>query len=233
MSATLSLIVACCVFVGSHLALSHPLRGPLVQSMGEGPFRGLYTLFALVSFGWIIVAWRAMPATAPAHVPGDVGWGIASAVMLLASVLLAGSFVGNPALPAPNASSAAARNPLGVMAITRHPMMWGIALWALVHAALWPTPENRILTTAVLLLALIGSLGQDAKKARLMGDSWRGWMRRTAFIPFAGQFSGRVAWAAAWPGWGAILGGTIIWLAATWAHAPLGARMAAGIWRWL
>ena len=66
-----------------------------------------------------------------------------------------------------------------------------------------------------------------------MGDAWRGWARRTAFIPFTGQFSGRIPWAEAWPGAVALGGGTLVWLLFTWAHVPLGARVAAGVWRWV
>lgn len=227
------LAVASAAFVGTHFLLSHPLRGSLVKMMGEGAFRGLYTVVALATFGWMLWAWRAVPASVPAYLPGEAAWIAASVAMWFASVLLAGSFFGNPALPAPGAAQAALRNPVGVFAITRHPMMWSIAIWAVVHLLIWPTRENHILATAMLILALGGSLGQDAKKARLMGDAWRGWARRTAFVPFAGQVGGRLQWAAAWPGGIALTLGTLLWLALTWAHTPLGARMAAGIWFWM
>ena len=98
---------------------------------------------------------------------------------------------------------------------------------------IWPTPENHVLSTAILILALGGALGQDMKKAALMGDAWRGWARRTAFVPFSGQIGGRIPWGAALPGSIAFIGGTILWLVLTWAHTPLGGRMAAGIWRWI
>ena len=233
MSATQMLVVAAAVFVGSHLALSHPLRAPLVRMVGEGGFAGLFSLTAAVSLGWVVVAYRATPVVAPAHVPGDVGWAVASAAMWFASVLFAGSLARNPALPGPGAATAALRDARGVFAITRHPMNWSFALWALVHAGLWPTPANSIVTTAILILALVGSWGQDAKKTRLMGDGWRGWMRRTSFLPFAGQLFGRTTWSAAWPGSVAIAAGTVIWLVATWSHQPLGGALAAGIWRWI
>lgn len=232
MSPIAMLGAACAAFVGSHFVLSHPLRGPLSGMMGEGAFRALYSLVAFATFGWIIWAWLGVPATAPAYVAGDHAWIAASAAMWLASVLLAGSFFGNPAMPSQGAAAMAMRNPLGVFAITRHPMMWSFAIWALVHIALWPTPENHVLTTAIMILALGGAAGQDSKKARVMGDAWRGWCRRTSFFPFAGLFGRRISWAAAWPGSGALLLGTLLWLAMTWAHTPLGARLAAGIWRW-
>ena len=228
-----TLVLACAAFVGSHFLLSHPLRRPLVGMMGEGQFRGLYSLVALGTFGWMLVAWNAVPASMPAYLPSDALWIAATFAMWLASVMLAGSFFGNPALPAPGAQQAALRNPVGVFAITRHPMMWSFAIWAVVHMLLWPTPENHVLSTTILILALVGALFQDGKKAQVMGDAWRGWSRRTAFVPFAGQIGGRLKWGAAWPGAIALGLGTLLWLLLSWAHTALGARLEAGIWRWL
>ena len=235
MSPMAQLGAAGAAFIGTHLVMSHPLRRPLVSLLGEGGFRILYSVVALATFGWMIHTWMAVPATAPAYVPGDLVWGIATAVMWFASVLLAGSFFGNPALPAPPgiAASAARRDPMGVFAITRHPMMWSFALWGIVHTAIWPTPENHALAGIITLMALIGSAGQDLKKARLMADAWMTWRRRTSFFPFAGQLTGQRGWHVTWPGWGVLGLGTLIWLIATWAHTPLGGRVAAGVWRWV
>jgi len=48
------LAIAAIAFVGSHFLLSHPLRQPLVRAVGDGPFRGIYALVALVTFGAMI-----------------------------------------------------------------------------------------------------------------------------------------------------------------------------------
>jgi uncharacterized membrane protein len=146
--------------------------------------------------------------------------------------LFVGSLVGNPALAAPGAEKAAAAAPRGVFAITRHPMMWGFALWALAHVMVMPTPGQIILSAMIAFLALAGSAGQDVKKARLMGDAWRGWAARTSFIPFARQLGGAAPWSDAMPRAHALLGGFVVWLAASWAHGALG-YMVAGIWRWV
>lgn len=218
-----SLVAACAAFVGSHFLLSHPLRGPLATRLGERPFQGLYSLVALASFAWIVLAFRAVPEQPLLWIPPGWAWPVAAIVMLLAAILLVGSLIGNPAMPGATVGD---RQPRGVFAITRHPMMWSFALWALIHAAIWPTPANLVLTAAIALLALGGAAGQDAKKLRLAGAEWRGWMARTSFLPFA-----RVPGPAAlWPGWPALIGGVMLWLAATWAHGPL-AGMAVGLWR--
>ena len=55
--------------------------------------------------------------------------------------------------------------PRGVFAITRHPMMWGFALWAIVHVMVVATPKALVLDGAILFLALVGRSGRTARSA--------------------------------------------------------------------
>jgi uncharacterized membrane protein len=226
------LVTTCVIFVGSHLALSHPLRDGLASRLGERGFQIVYSIIAIATFVMVVQAWRGMPPEAPMWAVGDALWTFASALVLFASILFMGSLIGNPALPAPNAAFAAQAAPRGVFAITRHPMMWGFTLWAIAHVLVMPTEAQVILSGTIVFLALFGSAGQDSKKARLMGDSWRHWAARTSFVPFARQIGGATPWGDTIPRPHALFGGVILWLAATWAHGALG-YMVAGIWRWV
>jgi len=199
------------------LLLSHPLREQLVRAVGEGPFRGIYALVALVTFGLMIWFYNRIGRQPPLWVPGNAVWLIASLLMWFASILLIGSFIRNPAFPgAPGPKG----GPTGVFAITRHPMMWSFALWAVVHMAVVAMPKAFVLDGAILLLALGGAAGQDAKKQRLMGDAWHEWTAQTAFVPFTHGLAN--------PGLVALVGGTLLFFAATWAHP-----VPAGFWRWI
>ncbi|MBQ94760.1 MAG: MFS transporter, partial [Actinobacteria bacterium] len=60
MDPLLSLIAGSVAFVGTHFVLSHPLRVPLVSVIGENGFRGLYSLVALATFVWAVLAFRAV-----------------------------------------------------------------------------------------------------------------------------------------------------------------------------
>ncbi len=226
MDPLLSLVAASIAFVGSHYALSHPLRAPLVGALGENGFRALYSLVALATFVWAVVAFRAVGPSGPVlwYAMGDIGWAVATLVMLVASVLLAGSFVGNPALPAPGAARLAARGPHGVFHVTRHPMMWSFALWAATHLLLSPTARQIVMAGAIGLLALVGAHLQDRKKEGLMGEAWADWEAQTSYWPRFGKLvrAGPVAW----------IGGVIIWLAATYGHIHANG-IPAGIWRWV
>lgn len=223
------LIAACVAFVGSHLLLSHPLRAPVIARLGERGFMGAYSLVALLTFGAVIIAYMRAPMGDLHWWPGDRIWGVATAIMWLASVLLAGSLAGNPALPDPQARVNATKPAQGVFAITRHPMMWSFILWAVVHMAVMPTDASFILSSAIAALAFFGAIGQDAKKTAQMGTAWQGWQGRTAFLPFGLQLTGKARWRDAVPSLTVLLLGTLIWLGATRLHGGMGA----GIWRWV
>ena len=224
MNPLVSLAAAGIALVGSHFALSHPLRAPLVKRLGASAFLGLYSLVAAACLVWMVFAFRAAPAGDLGGTTGEAGWIVATLLTLPALVLFLGSLWKNPALPNPGAASTVEREATGVFAVTRHPMMWGFALWALAHILLWWDTRTLIVAATILILALVGAHLQDRKKAALMGEAWTRWEARTSYWPRWGQIfgAGGILWLAA----------VALWLLVTWAHIPA-AGLPAGIWRWL
>jgi uncharacterized membrane protein len=213
-------------FVGAHFVMSHPLRNILVQAMGEKGFLGVYSLVSLATFFWIVVAFRAVDATGIPLWNGrnTVLWITASSLAIISLVLLLGSMKGNPAVPQVAVDAVAKAEPTGVLAVTRHPMMWGVAIWAVSHMLVNPDPRTLVTAGAMLVLALVGAHLQDRKKEVLLGKTWNDWKAKTCFWP---------RWTAlAGVGWGLWLVSIVAWLAATWAHVWL-AHVPAGIWRWV
>jgi uncharacterized membrane protein len=185
--------------------------------VGEGPFRGIYSLVAIITFLGMIYFYAKIGREPQLWVAGDALWLFASLLMWLGSILFVGSFVRNPAFPgAPGPKGA----PAGVFKLTRHPMMWGFAIWAIVHLIVVGTAKAMVLDGAILLLALAGAAAQDSKKQGLMGERWHEWRAQTAFVPFAR--------GAAYPGTVATIGGSVLFFAATWVHP-----VPAGFWRWI
>ena len=221
-----SLLAASITLIGTHFAMSHPLRARLVSTLGQGGFMGVYSLVSLACILWMYFAFTAVQPGAPPLWTGfdSVSWAVASVLTLLAMVLYAGSMVGNPALPAPGAEQAAQADPKGVFLMTRHPMMWGFALWAIAHIIAAPTARTLIVASTILFLALVGAHMQDRKKRVLMGGAWTGWEAKTSYWPRWSNLTraGIIPWVI----------GLILWLALSWAHIPL-SGYDAGIWRWL
>ena len=228
----LTLTIALAAFVGTHLLMSHLFRAPLAERLGAGGFMGAYSLVSFATLGWAVLAFRAVPPQMPIWAGGEAAYVVATILMLVASILLVGSLIGNPALPQWGADALADKPARGVFAITRHPMMWAFTLWSVSHVLVNPRPAVIVLAGGIALLAIGGSAGQDIKKRRVMGDSWAGWVSRTSFVPLAGQIAGQISWRSAVPGATALGGGVLLWLAATWAH-PLAGAPVAGIWYWL
>lgn len=222
-NALVELIAANVAFVGTHFAMSHPLRAPMVRVLKEGGFSAVYSLVSAATLVWVYLAYKAAPV-ADLGGSGEFGWIAATILTLPALVLLAGSLAGNPALPMPGAEKQARAEPKGVFRVTRHPMMWAIGIWAFSHIVLWNSWRSVITALAMGILALIGAHLQDRKKEALMGDAWAEWEGRTSYWPkWRAIFTaGVIYWAV----------GIALWLLLSWVHMPLGG-MPAGIWRWL
>ena len=185
--------------------------------MGEGPFRGLYSLLALIIFALMVYFYRVIGREPPLWDLGEAGWIAGTILMWLASILFAGSFLGNPSLLG---ASGPRGGPKGALLVTRHPMMWSFALWAAVHLMILGQPKSLVFDCAIIILALAGAAAQDHKKAGQMGEDWHDWTAQTAFVPFTRGL--------AYPGTVALAGGTLLFLIATFVHP-----IPAGIWRWI
>jgi uncharacterized membrane protein len=187
----LNLAAALVAFVGLHFLFSHPLRQPIVRIIGEKPFRGVYALTALVTFIWIILAFRAAPYVALWPQLEGLRWPV-NIVMICASILVVGGFVApNPFIQAMGPGLSDAPRVKGVFLLTRHPFMWGVALWAASHAAINGDARTVLLTTGMAILALAGAALQDAKLEHRLGGTWRDFEAHTSFVPFGAVLAGK------------------------------------------
>ncbi|MBB4614647.1 NnrU family protein [Novosphingobium taihuense] len=218
------LILATVAFVVTHFLMSGPLRRPLVRMLGEQGFLLAYSLVSISTLAWVIVVfdrtdsdWAAWNGTAP------LTWAIASLLTLIGLALLIPSFVHNPALPGKKTAGLGTVAPVGVFKVTRHPMMWGIALWALGHMIAAPTARVLILMTGLIVLALVGSHFQDKRKLAGNKREVGPWQRRTTFWPNLGELLRLRS---------ILLLGLLVWFIITWVHYHL-FGIPAGLWLWV
>lgn len=212
----LMLVIALAAFVGSHLLLSHLLRAPLVGAVGERGFTGIYSLVAFATLGWAVWTFGQTQSGLYLWFAPSWLWVLAVPAMLLASILFVGSVTSpNPALM--GAGGTRGVGPQGVQRITRHPMMWSFAIWAVTHAAVSSDARTVALCVAIGGLALVGAWFQDGKKRGQMGAEWDAHEAQTSFVPF-----GRASAAAFNPGVVALVGGFVVFAVATFAHPYLG-----------
>jgi uncharacterized membrane protein len=79
----------------------------------------------------------------------------------------------------------------GIIRVTRHPVMWGIMLWAGAHILARGEVKSTIFFGTFLLLAAAGTLLQDARKAKTHGEDWKRFAALTSNLPFAAIAQGR------------------------------------------
>jgi len=188
----LSLMIAAIAFCGSHIFLSSTrMRGSLREQLGEYGFLAVYSLTAVVTFAWFLMAY--------AHAPTIELWPRRSwtarvpvVVMPLATILLiAGYTTPNPTTVGMERSARADDPAPGILRVTRHPVMWAIGLWAISHMVANGDLRSLIFFGALAGLSLGGTVLIDRKKRLALGSDWSRLAALTSNLPFAALVAGR------------------------------------------
>jgi len=194
-----NLIAASVFFLFIHFAVSGTRwRDALVARLGEGPYRGLFSVTSLLGLGWMIYAYRRAPEI-PLFSPLPGLRPVAFILTCLASLLV----VIGLATPSPTQVGAEVKltqgtaTVRGIVRVTRHPFLWGVALWGLVHVAANGDVASLVFFGSLLLLAVGGPASIDAKRRRTLGAAWETFAHETSSLPFAAIVSGRNSMAAA------------------------------------
>ncbi|MDX1376136.1 MAG: NnrU family protein [Burkholderiales bacterium] len=187
------LALACLAFLVLHVVPSTPLRLVLVNAVGEKAYLGLFSLASLAGIVWMVLAFKAAPLTplwpGMRHLP--------SAVMPFALIfLVSGVLTPNPSAVGAGKLLARDEPARGILRITRHPVMWGIMLWAAAHVLARGELKSLLFFGTFLVLAAVGTVLQDTRKAVLHGDAWARYARLTSNLPFVAiaQKRNRLAW---------------------------------------
>ena len=189
------LILAAAVFLGIHFFISGTrLRDMLTGAIGEGPYLGLFSLASLVSLVWLAMSYNAAYASAENSLVYDLGPGARHAaipIVALAFLLgMQGNFTKNPTRVRMGETAATAETH-GVVRITRHPFLWGVAIWSAFHLSANGDRASVIFFGTFFVLALFGTVSIDAKRKRKLGAGWDAFAAKTSNLPFAAIVSGR------------------------------------------
>lgn len=188
--------LASAAFVASHLGLSAaPLRTWLVARLGETGFQILYGLVALLALGTLIAAYGQASHQVYLWPPGPGVRHLPLLVMPLALFLLVGGvLIPNPSATGMTDALDRPEPARGVLRITRHPVMWGVGLWAAVHLVANGDLASLLFFGGFLLTALGGAWHLDRRLAATEGERWRCFVAVTSFAPFAAILAGRQRW---------------------------------------
>ena len=219
-SALASLLAAAIAWVAFHIGVAGTrLRDRLVARLGEKTFRGLFVLASFALLGWL--GW-SFAAAGPVRVLWMAPQWLAVLMMLLMlpALLL---FVASVSTPNPTSVAGAhaleSPNPaIGVLRITRHPMLWAFALWGVVHLVVLGTLSMMLLAGAITVTALAGMPSLDAKYTRREPERWPAFAAATSILPFVAIAQGRnkLVWSEI--GWWRPLLAVVLWVALIALH---------------
>lgn len=146
------LLIGLVVFLAVHLVTARrDLRARLMARLGEGPYKGLYSLISLIGLVLIVVGFGRYRAAGYIPVWTPPGW-----TRHVALTLMPLSFI----------ALAAAYSPRGKIAgWLRHPMLVAVKIWALAHLIANGDHGSIILFGALLAYAVF-----DRIAVRKRGD---------------------------------------------------------------
>jgi uncharacterized membrane protein len=191
----ISLIVAALFFAGIHLGVAGTgLRDRLIAAIGRG-YQFLFSLASLAGLIWLIFAYN--------HAPYVPGWGIpgwwkpVAIVLMLPAFLLVVIGLATPNPTSVGQEERVAEAPTGIVRVTRHPFLTGVALWAIVHLIANGDWASFVFFGAFAVVAAAGTVSIDAKRRRKLGDArWQAFAARTSILPFGAILHGRNSFSA-------------------------------------
>ena len=160
------------------------IRNNLVTRYGEKQYRIAYSLLSIALISWVIFATRKAPFIA---LWSPEPWQYTFSINLMPwsfIFLFAALGAANPLSVALTAKSFDPVNP-GIVAITRHPVLWGFGLWGIAHI-----PSNGDLVSLVFfggmaLFAFVGMKRLETKKRiELEEKEYDKLIQTTSVIPF-------------------------------------------------
>lgn len=216
------LLLAALVFFALHFISATPLRPALVGRFGENVYRGVFSALSIMALIWVARAYSAAPIS-------DVYWSfgpwarIVATLLLLPAVflLVAGLTVANPTAAGAEKALERADAAHGVLRITRHPVLWGIALWGMAHLLANGDAASIILFGSMTVLALYGTLVIDQRRARDYGAAWDKFAAATSAVPFLAIAQGRAKLVWSEIGWWRPLAALVVYAALYLAHPLL------------
>lgn len=209
-------------FVLIHVLISGTrVRDALTGAIGQGPYMGLFSLASLGLLVWMGFAYGAARAAAdPAYWTATAATRWIQLGLTLIAFLLA-----VPGLLTPNPTSVRQEAALdrpdaarGMLRVTRHPFLWGVAIWAAGHLMVNGDAASLVLFGSLLVLALAGTVSIDAKRRRALGDKWDAFAHQTSNAPFAAIAAGRQSLKLGEIGWWRLALAVAIWAGLLFGH---------------
>lgn len=149
------LLIGLVLFLGAHSVqvFGASWRAAMIARIGEGGWKGAYSLVSLA--GLVLIVWGYGMAR---H--GEPLYALPPGLRHLTFALVWGGFI---------AIQAAYTPPNHIKALLKHPMVFGVGLWALGHLLVRATPAGLVLFGGFLAWAIVDYISLRARGATPAG----------------------------------------------------------------
>jgi uncharacterized membrane protein len=198
------LVAAAAAFLAIHLIVSGTrVRDAITGTIGENTYLGLFSLASVGVIVWLAVSYNAASATLGSgndpvlYAPGIGLRHLALPIVLLAFLIgVPGLLTQNPTAVRQEGAAAKEETVRGILRVTRHPFLWGVAIWSAFHLAANGDEASVVLFGTLFVTAVLGTFSIDAKRKRKLGAAWTGFAAKTSNIPFGAILAGRNSFKA-------------------------------------
>lgn len=168
-------------------SLAPAVKANTIQRLGEGPYKGIFSLLLLASFALIIVGWRSVEPV-QLYVPPIGLHNFALGLLCVAFLLLAVS----------------ARNSR-LRLLIRHPQLSGVALWGISHLLLNGDNRSLVLFGGMAVWALIEMVAISRRQGAWVKAEAPSWGAEFATVAIAAMTVAVVVYIHPW------LSGVPVW----------------------
>ena len=182
-------LLSLALFLALHSIPAIPaIRQCLVAILGRKVYLALYSLVSIAALAWVFHAALALDYV---ELWAPAAWQAWIAICLVPIAL----FFLVVGLISPNPLSISFRRGEqeagAIVAITRHPVLWGFLLWAIGHFIANGDVRSVILFGALGIFSIVGMVTTDRRNRRRLGATWNTVTLGSSVFPFAAMIGGR------------------------------------------
>jgi len=205
-----------------HILPAMNAREWMIRKIGNPAYMVLFSLASTFGMVWLITAYRNAPASTPLYEASPaLNWFTIAAMLIPLIFVVSGTTSRNSSSILGKEALKTSHHWNDIFAITRHPVMWAIMIWAGLHLLNRPDLTSALLFGPLALLAIAGSFRQEIRKRKEFRDAWQDFASHTSFVPFAGILSGKAKLHLRELGAWKIVVAVGIWLVLIAGHLPI------------
>ncbi len=210
------------VFLAVHALPSTPLRPWLIGRLGRSVFMAGFSIVSVVLFGWVWIAYRQAGIEAIFWVTGPLERAMSAVIVLFAVMFTVFAVWQKPMVLLTGETALSQDKAIrGILRITRHPVLWAVALWGVVHMLNNADPPSLLFFGFSTVLALAGTFAIDRRRKRLLGAVWPAIEATTSNIPFLAILQRRNTLRLSEIGWFQLAIAVAVWALILMLHEPV------------